>query len=52
MCSGPPAAREANHMAWKWYTQFGWLNEDPNQFHPDVRGEPVGEGDGLLAAQP
>jgi hypothetical protein len=29
--------------------QFGWLNEDPNQFHLMSAAEPVGEGDGLLA---
>jgi hypothetical protein len=30
--------------------QFGWLNEDPNQSHLMSAAEPVGEGDGLLAA--
>ncbi|MCU0300322.1 MAG: hypothetical protein MUF35_01810 [Candidatus Nanopelagicales bacterium] len=29
--------------------QFGWLVEDPNQFHLMTGSEPVGEGDGLLA---
>jgi hypothetical protein len=30
--------------------QFGWMEEDPNQFHLMSSAEPVGEGDGLLAA--
>jgi hypothetical protein len=28
---------------------FGWLGEDPNQFHLMTGPEPAGEGDGLLA---
>ncbi len=29
--------------------RFGWLSENPNQFHLMTGSEPVGEADGLLA---
>jgi hypothetical protein len=29
--------------------QFGWLSEDPNQFHLMTGAEAVGEGDGMIA---
>ena len=30
--------------------RFGWYDENPNLFHLMTEAEPVGEGDGLLAA--